>query len=168
MIKALSISSLNTMRFISALVIMNLLAFAKIPFPYVPLVLVNIGFIFWGVYFGKKMGALLALSFLLEGVFFHVPIFAYAQIGLGFFFSPTCGYVISYILAAYCAGWIFEKTHSLSWAFLTSFLLILCMGSLILSLWIGVKNAFWFGFVPFIIPDLIKSIIFMKLYQSIK
>ena len=167
MIKALSLSQLNIVRFMFALLIMNFLAFAKIPLPYVPIVLINTAFIFWGIYFGKKMGGLLALGFLLEGVVLHLPIFAYASCGFLFFLSPTCGYVIGYVFSAYLAGYIFEKTSNLSYAFFIPSLVILSLGTLILSLWIGIKTAFIVGFVPFILPDLIKSLVFMKLHRSL-
>lgn len=137
--------------------LMILFSCIKIPlfFTPIPLVLQNSVAVFLGASLGSKKGTLAVLLFLLYGC---------CHLGTSTLFSPDAvGYLFGYAAAAFITGTILEKTSfSYFSAILAGHLTILILGTGFLAMVIGLKQAFCLGFVPFIVPDILKTIVLTK------
>jgi biotin transport system substrate-specific component len=152
--------------------LLSLVAQIKIPlfFTPVPLVLQNSLAVVLGLVLGPRKGALAVALYLVYGCF-GLPVFAGGQhFGLSVLLSPfSGGYLIGYCAASFTAGKIRE--HFPTWTFfpvLVGHLIILTLGTAFLAFTMGWEQAFLLGFLPFFIPDLVKSFfIFLMLHRHI-
>jgi biotin transport system substrate-specific component len=125
------------------------LPFTPVPFTFQPMV-VLLG------------AAALALGFA------GLPVFAFSPIlpqGAARLLGPTGGYLMAYPFAAFAAGWLAERGFDRR--YVTAVLAMICGLAVVFAggvLWltiaskpaIGLSGALAAGFVPFIIPDLLK------------
>jgi len=82
-----------------------------IPMPYgVPMTLQTLAIPLAGIMLGAKKGAVTALLYVLVGAV-GVPVFAGFNGGLGAVFGPTGGFLMSFPLLAYAAGYGAEKNN---------------------------------------------------------
>ncbi|MGX7418157.1 biotin transporter BioY [Carnobacterium gallinarum] len=94
-----------------------------------------------------------------------IPVFAGFSSGLGALLGPTGGFLIGFIFNAFITGWLLEKTSfTLSWAVFANLigaLVTLLFGSIWLKYGAGMEwtAAFNGGFIPFILPGIIKGIL---------
>jgi biotin transport system substrate-specific component len=132
----------------------------------VPLVLQNSIAILFGAYFGSKKGSLMVLLFLLQGAF-SLPVFANGS-GLLYLAGPTGGYLFGYFFGAYLTGKLIEMNKSTELAIFLGHLLIILLGSLWLGIYVGFKNIFLLGFLPFIFGCFLKSVVMIKILKLIK
>src|SRR5213082_1341553 len=79
-----------------------------IPFSPVPLTLQPLAVLLVGVVLGSTRGAAAAALYLLEGVS-GMPVFAQGHGGVIWLTAATAGYLYSYPLAAWSAGWFSER-----------------------------------------------------------
>ena len=143
--------------------------FFQIPTPIgVPIVLKNMFVVLSGTVLGSFYGGIAVLILILAGLI-GIPVFVIPG-GIGVFMTPLGGYIIGYLIASLCAGFVCglpkvgEKKISpvpllrLCIASLLGFALILTCGSLYMVFLksMTLKAAFLAGTVPFIIGDLIK------------
>jgi len=82
-------------------------------------------------------------------------------IGLAYMAGPTGGYLAGFVVMAAIAGWAADRGWDrnplkLFGAFLAAEAVMLAMGFAWLALLIGPDNAWQFGVVPFVVPDLLK------------
>ncbi|MCX7796796.1 MAG: biotin transporter BioY [bacterium] len=137
-----------------------------VPFSLLPMIALLSGMIL-----GPKLGALSMFVYLLLGLM-GVPVFASPPYGgFGYILKPTFGFLLGFILASWLAGKIMEKARdSLKSYFLASFLGLLAIYLvglpylyIILNFYLGkttdIAGVLKLGFFPFIIPDIVKSII---------
>jgi biotin transporter BioY len=78
----------------------------KIPFYPVPMTMQTFVVLFLGIVLGPKLGLLTVSLYLFEGIF-GLPVFAGTPekgVGLIYFTGPTMGYLIGFLIAAYCSG----------------------------------------------------------------
>lgn len=75
----------------------------------VPITAQSLGIMLCGTVLGAKRGTLAVLLFLAL-VAAGLPLLAGGRGGLGVFASPTAGYLIGFVLAAFVTGWAVEKT----------------------------------------------------------
>ena len=147
----------------------SLCSYIKIPlfFTPIPLVVQNSLAIVLGAFLGSKKGSLAVLLFLMYGCL-SLPVFAGGIFGVSALISPYHGgYLLGYLVGSFLTGKILEKKPSYCFlAFLFGHLTILILGSLVLSLAIGWKNAFSLGFMPFIVTDVFKSAILAKIFKT--
>lgn len=73
----------------------------------VPITLQTVFAILAGSVLGKNRGALAMVVYAVIGLI-GVPVFAQFKGGLQMIFSPTFGFILSFILTAYITGWIVE------------------------------------------------------------
>jgi len=141
-----------------------------VPVGPIPIVLQNALAVLAGLLQGPVFGGLSVLIFLLSGAV-GLPVFSGGHGGIAIFAGPTGGFLIGYLAAAIVAGWMMRFTkHGQGTALtcgipaaaaLAGFLAIYVFG----LLWFKhVLNLSWAdtfikGFIPFIVPDLIKLII---------
>lgn len=117
-----------------------------------------------GVVFGKKLGTLSVLTYILQGTL-GLPVFALGHSGPAVLLGVSGGYLIGYLIAAYLGGIASEKSSNPVMKFsvlMSANLLILLSGSLFLTQFMDLKMAFTIGFLPFVIPDTLKLILLSK------
>jgi biotin transport system substrate-specific component len=85
-----------------------------LPFTPVPLTMANFGVLVVGLTLGSRRGFAALCLYLLEGAA-GLPVFSGGALGAIHFFGPTGGYLMSYPLVAFLAGFIAERgarTHT--------------------------------------------------------
>jgi len=131
-----------------------------IPFTPVPLTLQPLAVLLVGVVLGSARGAAAAALYILEGIS-GLPVFAQGHGGLVWLAGPTAGYLFSYPLAAWTAGWFSERgwgssvTRAMA-GMLFALAVIYAGGWSWLALIAGPQAAFTMGIVPFVVADIVK------------
>lgn len=149
------------------------LAPLSIPIGPVPISLTNLVIYFSLYILGWKKGTVSYLVYLLIGLV-GVPVFSGFTGGPGKLFGPTGGYLIGFIPMALIAGIFISKFYSKWYLCLTGMILgtIVCyaLGTAWLSVQanMGFKAALMAGVIPFVIEDLIKMILAIKLGPMIR
>lgn len=122
---------------------------------------------------GSRRAVAATLAFLAQGAM-GLPVFSVgSSVGMARFLGPTGGYLIGYLVAAWVVGLLIEKmkeSTSLK-QFLVMALgngLIFTVGLIHLSAFIGFEKAFLLGVLPFLLGDLFKLIVCVKLLEKIR
>ena len=128
----------------------------------VPITMQTFTVLLSGALLGSKKGALAQLTYLLMGVA-GIPWFARGG-GIAYIFSPTFGYIVGFVLAAFVVGLLSEKgfdkkIKSAILAMLIGNLLIYIPGLFWLGRFVGWEKVLSVGFYPFIIGDILKIIL---------
>ncbi len=149
--------------------------FARISIPLwftpVPLATQNSIAIMLGLFLGGRKGFYATMGFLFYGIC-GLPVFTSGGSGILWLMGPTGGYLIGYLVASFAVGKISShlKNKTPIKLFLSVFsghLIILSLGSLWLGInYVGLNRCFLLGFLPFILGDMFKSIIIVKLFDS--
>jgi biotin transport system substrate-specific component len=116
---------------------------------------------------GYRKTSLAVLGFLAQAAI-GLPVMAGSQLSL---FGPTGGYCIGYFFQAVVVGFLAERlqNRSVGKTFAILFLgsvLLYAFGVPQLALFIGWKEAFVLGVVPFLIGDLIKLVLMVQVLRS--
>lgn len=154
--------AVNLMLVIGASMFVAIAAQIAIPIPYspVPLTLQPLAVLLVGVALGSTRGAAALALYLLEGAS-GLPVFAQGHAGALWLLAPTAGYLYSYPVAAWIAGWFSER----GWGntslravagMLTALAVIYAGGWSWLALLAGPRTAFLMGVEPFVLPDIVK------------
>lgn len=150
-------------------------ALVKIPlfFTPVPITLQTMVVCLSGAVLGPRLGLAAVISYLMLGIF-GVPLFTQAGSGLVYFFGPTGGYLVGFLLAASLVGVLSQalKSRNLGVCFmimLAGMLAIYCAGGFWLKVGYGwpLKNIFFFGILPFIVPDMFKALMAAVIYKKL-
>jgi biotin transporter BioY len=112
-----------------------------------------------GVLLGAKRGALSQIFYLFGGLV-GIPWFARGG-GIAYLMSPTFGYIIGFVLAAFFVGFLCERgfdrrIETAILAMLVGNILIYFPGLLWLARFVGFEKVLSVGFYPFLAGDLIK------------
>ena len=151
----------------------GLLAQASIPIPFspVPITGQTIGVVLVGSLLGAKRGALCIILYLLEGSL-GLPVFANMSAGPHILIGPTAGYLWGFIIAAFIMG-IFKENQflqNLYSCFLACFIcttIILITGAFYLAILTqDIGKALHLGFYPFLIGDIVKSLMCTIIIQG--
>ena len=119
-----------------------------------------------GLMLGSTFGAVSMLMYLFIGMS-GLPFFSAGVAGLAILKSPTIGYIIGFFLAANVIGRFANKP--IIGIGLGSLLIYICgVIGLILIINTSVSNAITIGVVPFIIGDVIKSILAVAVAYRLK
>jgi biotin transport system substrate-specific component len=141
------------------------LPFTPVPFTFQPMVV-----LLGAAALGPKLGLSSQILYLSLG-FAGLPVFAASPLlpqGAARLLGPTGGYLMAYPFAAWAAGWLAQRGFDRR--YLTAVLSMLCGLAVVFGggvLWlalaskpsIGLSGALATGFVPFIIPDLLKLLV---------
>ena len=117
-----------------------------------------------GALLGSRRGSLCALTYILEGIM-GLPVFAHARGGFAVLISPTGGYLIGFIAAAFIVGLLAEKgwdrrVGTTILAMLLGNVVIYTFGLLWLSLLMDIRSdVLAVGLYPFIIGDILKTVL---------
>lgn len=141
-----------------------------LPFTPVPITLQTLAVVLSGLVLGARGGALAQLLYL-GLIAAGLPLDA-RGLGPAAFFSPTAGYLIGFVPAAFVAGWLAERLTARSWwgnfvAALAGMLVIYLLGAGWLAVILGSWQKAWLGGVaPFILLDLGKAAIAAGVAES--
>jgi biotin transport system substrate-specific component len=75
-------------------------------------------------------------------------------------FGPTCGYIFGYFVVAYLVRFLQKIGLSPLACFALSSLTIDFLGAAWMSIFFGVEKSMQIGFMPFILADMVKSVVF--------
>lgn len=128
-----------------------------VPMHLVPITLQSLAVLLIGTAYGARLGAATLALYALVGAV-GLPVFADMKSG---FQSPSFGYVIGFIPAAYVVGLLAERgwDRSPPRMFLTALLgaiVVYVPGLIWLSAWVGAAKAIQIGLLPFIVNDFIE------------
>ncbi|MFP7275817.1 biotin transporter BioY [Bacillus paralicheniformis] len=131
-----------------------------------------------GLLLGRKLGALSMIVYALVG-FVGAPVFASFSGGISVLFKGSAGFILSYISAAYAAGWITDKvseprTGHFFTASLIGTLIIYLIGVnytyLAFSTWLNTPlsySAVWKMMTWFFVKDLAFSVLLAALASKV-
>lgn len=146
-------------------------AFIAIPIGPVPIVLQNLFVMLAGLLLGARWGAASVGLYLLAGIC-GLPVFSGGGAGLGHFFGPTGGYLISYLPAVFLVGFVAKRSDSLivrGGSLVGAHAIIYCLGVTWLKVATGMSfaKAFTVGMVPFLVGDAIKIVAAVLIARAI-
>ncbi|NQU58912.1 MAG: biotin transporter BioY [Rhodospirillales bacterium] len=136
----------------------------QVPFYPVPMTMTTFAVLAIGMAYGWRLGAATVVLYLAEGAM-GLPVFSGTPekgVGLAYMLGGTGGYLIGFVLAAACVGWLAERgwdknVLSTALAMLVGNVLIYAPG----LLWLGTlfgwdKPILAWGLTPFVMGDLAK------------
>ena len=141
------------------------LPFTPVPFTFQPMVV-----LLGAAALGPRLGMASQILYLALG-FAGLPVFAASPVlpqGAARLLGPTGGYLMAYPFAAFVAGWLAERGFDRRYisavaAMICGLAVVFAGGILWLTIAsrpsIGLSGALTTGFVPFIIPDLLKLLV---------
>jgi biotin transport system substrate-specific component len=141
------------------------LPFTPVPFTFQPMVV-----LLGAAALGPRLGMASQILYLSLG-FAGLPVFAASPVlpqGAARLLGPTGGYLMAYPFAAFAAGWLAERGFDRRYfsavaAMICGLAVVFAGGILWLTIAstpsIGLSGALATGFVPFIIPDLLKLLV---------
>lgn len=143
--------------------LLTLSAKTKVPLGFVDLSLQSLVVLLLAAALGWRLGVATLLLYLAEGAA-GLPVFQSTPekgLGIPYMLGPTGGYLAGFVVMAAIAGWAADRGWDRSVvrlfaAMLLADLLMLLMGTGWLAGIIGADKAWAAGFVPFLVPDLIK------------
>ncbi|MDO5089348.1 MAG: biotin transporter BioY [Leptotrichiaceae bacterium] len=148
-----------------------LMSQVKIPLPFtvVPITGQTFAVMLIGLTYGKKLGVSTLLSYITAGTV-GLPVFTGFSSGFPFT-SPSGGFIIGFLFAAYICGYFADKGWTKSYTKLILVLLLAhsvlyLFGLVQLSLFFPNKNIFIIGLIPFIPGDIIKMILMMGILPA--
>ncbi len=138
----------------------------------VPITLQTFFVLLSGAALGRRLGAFSQFGYLVLGAS-GLPIFQGASFGAPYLLSPTAGYLVGFIFAAYLTGRMIEfKPSDMKWifvSFLAGSLVIYAFGvSWLICLYrMNAANAVSVGILPFIPGDIAKILFATVIYSRI-
>lgn len=144
--------------------LLTLAARTKVPLGPVDLYLGNFAVLALAAAYGSRLGLATFLLYLAEGAA-GFPVFQSTPekgIGLVYMLGTTGGYLVGMIFATALVGWAADRGWGrnpmrLFPVMVAAVAFILAFGYAWLAVLIGAENAWTFGVVPFVIPDLVKA-----------
>ncbi len=142
-------------------------AFLRIPFPPVPFTLQVLLVLLSGLLLGRRAGMASQCVYILLGLT-GLPIFAGGG-GITYTLSPTFGYILAYPFAAWTAGKLSRGSYNsllkLITASFAGLFIIYAFGisglylnlNFIAEKTTTIKQVFYIGMIPFLLPDLLKA-----------
>lgn len=141
-----------------------------VPWIPVPFTLQTLAVMLVGAFLGSKRGLVALLSY--EALAFcGAPILASEKAGPLVFIGPTAGYLFSWlaVVSLYARSGDGQNTSyiaKLGWL-LAGSAITLAIGTIWLANFVGVDKAFGLGFAPFILPEILKSVVACGLITGI-
>ena len=133
----------------------------QLPFSPVPVTAQTFAVLMIGTLLGARRGSLCVLAYLVQGAA-GLPVFAQGRAGLPVLISPTGGYLVGFVFAAYLVGLLAEsrwdrQVGTTILAMILGNIVIYAFGLIWLCCLMGVnKTILAVGLYPFIVGDLLK------------
>ena len=144
-------------------ILIALLAQLRIPLPFTPVPITGqtLGVLLVAGVLGSRLGIASLGLYLLSGLA-GLPVFTGWGFGMAHLVSPTGGYLVGFIAAAYTVGLLAEHGWSRQWLrvtgmFIIGEFIIYLFGITYLATFVGLQNALIQGVWPFLIGDLLKA-----------
>ena len=125
-----------------------------------------------GATYGWRLGGATVLAYLAQG-FAGLPVFGGAVAGPAYFFGPTGGYLIGFLLTAVIAGWLAERGWTRSFPRLVGALALANAAMYVPGLawlWIGfmpgLQETLAAGLLPFLVGDAVKLLLVAALLPA--
>jgi len=149
----------NVILILGFAVLTGISAGLKIEIGLIPVTMQTLVVLLSGILLGAKKGAMSQITYLLAGLT-GLPWFSRGG-GIIYIMSPTFGYILGFVIAAYLIGSLFEKGWNKSMkksilAILIANFAIYIPGLLWLSKFVGLSKVLTIGLYPFIIGDILK------------
>lgn len=160
---------------LSFAVLTGISAKLKIEIGQVPITMQTFAVLLSGVLLGSKRGAESQLAYLFGGLL-GIPWFSRGG-GIQYILSPTFGYIIGFLFAAFFVGYLAEKgmdrnVKTAVLAIMAGNMILYIPGLFWLSKFVGLNKALAVGLYPFVIGDLIKisaaGILLPQIWKLIK
>ena len=148
-------------------------AWLAIPIGPVPIVLQNLFVFLAGLLLGPKWGLASVGIYLLAGAL-GLPVFAGGTGGIGRFLGPTGGYLIGFLPAVFCVGYISKISRGRvifdAFAMIAGTLIIYILGVSWLKIVLGISYAksLQVGMIPFLPGDAAKIIAAIPIAKAIR
>lgn len=140
--------------------VLALSAKVEVPMVPVPMTMQSLVVLLVGAAYGRTLGALTVLAYLAEGAA-GMPVFASATAGPAILLGPTGGYLLGFVFAAYCTGWMAERgwLHGVwraALGMLIGHVILFVPGIVWLASFVGEAKALALGLVPFLPSTVVK------------
>lgn len=128
----------------------------------IPLSLQTLAVMLVSGFLGRSKGTLAVMTYLAQ-MSMGLPVGVGGAVAPLALMGASGGYLVGFVLQAYLVGWCADNKHRMgNMAFLSALSAIsimqLGLGALWLSAFVGMQNAFFMGFVPFIAGEFLKVI----------
>lgn len=142
----------------------------RLPFTPVPISMQTLAVALVGAILGKKKGALCVMTYIAESMM-GLPVIAGGIIKPLAIIGPTGGYLVGMVAQAYLTGWFYERRmgryFTRDFFFnVASGAVTLLVGCLWLTRFVGWENVLLMGCYPFLIGDVLKSVVITRLMMS--
>jgi biotin transport system substrate-specific component len=158
---------------IAGTALLTISAKVQVPLPYVPLTLQTLVVLMIGASYGWRLGGATVALYLAEGAM-GLPVFANTPplpAGIGYFMSPTGGFLFGFLAAAVATGYMAERGWNRSLLRVVVMMaaghaLIFAFGLAQLSLAMPFAKAWTLGAAPFVAATLVKTALAAALMQA--
>jgi biotin transport system substrate-specific component len=121
---------------------------------------------------GSKRASMAVLLFLIQGAY-GLPVFASGKMGLLAFAGATGGFLIGYLPAAFCTGYLMERFKQPTplkavLAMTVGNIIVYLFGIPWLAQFTGFSTAFVVGMLPFLLPDMLKLFAATRILKSFR
>ena len=153
--------------------LLTLSAKVQVPLPYVPMTMQTLVVLMIGASYGWRLGGATVALYLAEGAM-GMPVFANTPpmaAGIGYFLSPTGGFLFGFLAAALVMGFMAERGWDRSLARVVVMMtighaVIFAFGLAQLSLIMPFAKAWTVGAAPFVAATLVKTALAAALMQA--
>lgn len=133
----------------------------------VPIATQNTTVLLMAALLGARRGGAATFAFLVQGAL-GLPVFSNGKAGIAVLMGPTGGYLIGYLVAAFVVGYLVERRKNVIGALIAGNLTIYLCGASYLAAFVGVSKAFLLGVAPFVLGDIVKSAVSLKIVGWIR
>ncbi|MCB1119118.1 MAG: biotin transporter BioY, partial [Chlamydiia bacterium] len=140
-----------------------LLSQISIPLPFspIPITLQTFAVAVLAMTLGRNKAPLAIACYLLQGSF-GLPVFAGGLVNTAWMLGPSAGYHVGFVASAFLLPRLLPNPFTASWkrqllSLIAANGIVFALGYLNLSLYVGFREAFFFGVLPFVIGDVIKT-----------
>lgn len=143
----------------------------EVPFFPVPMTMQTFAVLLVGLLFGARLGAAAVLAYLAEAAI-GMPVLSGGDTLMTLLVKPTtAGYLVGFVGAAFVAGLIAERTAGRLWGVVAAAVageaVLMTLGVAFLAWLIGFESAVTYGFLPFVLGDLLKIVLAVAVVRGV-
>jgi biotin transport system substrate-specific component len=143
----------------------------EVPFFPVPMTMQTFAVLLVGLLFGSRLGAAAVLVYLGEAAIGLPVLSGAANMAMLFVKPATSGYLVGFVAAAFVAGLIAERTAGRLWGVLAAAVageaILMALGVAFLAWLIGAEKAVTYGFLPFVLGDVLKIVLAVAVARGV-